>query len=487
MNIILKAFGGPVHSRLVGIALQGKHFDTCINITDDNQFPPPINAQEIVWMSAKLLREGRYPSVDWTKIDPVDEKLLMSMHDCEMRFLSMMERYALHGDMPYEKRKRIYLDHLRFWNHTLDHEQIGLYLLFHAPHQGYDYVIYELCRLKNIPTYHLEHCHCLPGYSMFADFERSGENFVNPLSTLREQCADQNSPIPLSPPFERFFQEQTTKDVPAQAAYIPPNHVTKKNLISKWGLKSLRLLMRKPKQFIRAFTSPSAWSRKLRQHHTARFYEQHIEAPDYSRPYIYFPLHAEPEESVSPRGGAFENQELIAQLLAACAPPDVHIYIKEHPSQEELCRSREFYQSLLDISSVSLLPRNTSTFELIRHSKAVATITGTAGFEALFREKPVLMFGHRFFQYAPGVHRIRTAEDCKRAMQSIFVFGEKPSKKDMRLFLKTVELETVPYISKPVTPEEIAVSNRQLLNVGSMMQKKITPLIESRHQSVGVQ
>jgi capsule polysaccharide modification protein KpsS len=70
---------------------------------------------------------------------------------------------------------------------------------------------------------------------------------------------------------------------------------------------------------------------------------------------------------------------------------------------------------------------------------AVATISGTAGWEALFLQKPVLLFGNFFYQYADGVYNIRTAKDCKDAIKRIIVSRKQPVLADMRLFLKAVE------------------------------------------------
>jgi hypothetical protein len=139
--------------------------------------------------------------------------------------------------------------------------------------------------------------------------------------------------------------------------------------------------------------------------------------------------------------GAFVEQQLMVQLLAAAAPPDVLIYVKEHPMQDKygvVGRSIAFYQELIDIPSVRLVPRNTSTYTLMEHSIALSTATGAAGWEALFRRKPYLMFGHHVYQYAPGVIPVDDLASCRRALE-MAVTGFAPEIPDLRLFLKAVE------------------------------------------------
>ena len=69
----------------------------------------------------------------------------------------------------------------------------------------------------------------------------------------------------------------------------------------------------------------------------------------------------------------------------------------------------------------------------------MATATGSVGFEALFRGKPVFMFGSRFYQYAEGVYRIHSVQDLQNALEDVFVQHVQPSLVDARLYLKAMD------------------------------------------------
>ncbi|APB34218.1 hypothetical protein GlitD10_1892 [Gloeomargarita lithophora Alchichica-D10] len=169
------------------------------------------------------------------------------------------------------------------------------------------------------------------------------------------------------------------------------------------------------------------------------FYNKKAVEPDLSSKYIYVALHFQPEATTMPLAGAFANQLLIVQLLAYCVPNDVLIYVKDHPSQDIRCRSIKFYQEIINIPNVRLIPRNYDTFTLTDHALAVATATGTVGWEALFKGKPVLMFGHYVYQYAPGVLQISTLEDCQKAIHKIIYENFKPDPHQLKLFLKALD------------------------------------------------
>lgn len=475
VNILLKAFDGPPYVPMIKAAFAGRTIGTCFFITNTPDPAPEVPAKNVVWMPANDLRTAKYPGVDWNAIPPIDASLIETMRECEATYLFMMERYARNGDIPLAERKRQYLAHLQYWNHMLDKEQIGLYLLNHIPHQCFDYVIYKLCKRKGIPTYHLERSYIVNGVFMVRDFERSAEQLAPVFDRLKKEYADPGKEIPLSESYETFFTAQTTNAKYDWLTQKPPVDLRRQNLVARWGKKLLDLLKRKPVRFLQTILSPDVWSRKMTQYRATRYYESLAKEPDLSVPYLYVPLHMQPEASTCPMAGVFASQELMIQLLAAHAPPGVRIYVKEHPLQTELCRSEEFYHGIGSIPSVTFVPRDSDTYALSQHAMAVAIPTGTAGFEALFRQTPVLMFGQRFFRYAPGVYFIRTGEDCKRAMKEIFEEKKRPSLRDLRLFLRAIEDCTVPYEGGPEKPGQPSKLDRARM-VGEMMRKELDPV-----------
>ena len=120
-------------------------------------------------------------------------------------------------------------------------------------------------------------------------------------------------------------------------------------------------------------------------------------------PYVYFPLHLQPELTTAAQGDVFADQLLAVEALSAWLPKECAIYLKENPKQTEKQRGPHFYQRLRALPNVRLLSRQENSAELIQNSLGVATITGTAGWEALFQGKPVLVFGAAWYREFPGV------------------------------------------------------------------------------------
>ncbi len=440
MNIILKAFDDYMSKHLVESCIEGLSLETCISIGDaPDQLPDLDEGVEHITLSAQALRAGQYPDVQWSDLKPLDEELIESMQHCEAVFLKMVGRYAIYRDMPYHERKRQYRRHLRYWNHMLEEKQIDLVLMKTIPHQCYDFVLWYLCKLKGIPTLYMSLFFAVDAFSVEESWEEVGKEIGEYTKQLQQQFPDSNVPVPLSPEFEEYFAMYAREQ--RKPWYMPKNHqhLWHQSFVAKWVKTAVRVIMRKPLYFLGSIISSEFWKRKWRHHKTRKLYDQLAETPDLSVPYIYVPLHMQPEATTCPMGGAYADQELIVELLDACIPDGVKIYVKEHPNQGELFRDVEFYNTMNAIPSVTLVPRTFNSFDLIEHAKAVAAATGTACFEGLFKGKPAMLFGHKYFQYAPGVHRIHSVEDCRRAVESIFQDKECPTLHDMRLFLKAIE------------------------------------------------
>ena len=139
--------------------------------------------------------------------------------------------------------------------------------------------------------------------------------------------------------------------------------------------------------------------RKLRN---LRGVEDLYDKYDTSKPFVFYPLHFEPELSVLLLAPFDTDQIVIVKRLAQSLPVGMHVYVKEHP-QMTLYRPRSFYKELKKIPNVKLLRPEISSFNIIRHSKLVAIITGAAGWEATLLGKPVITFGEVFYNALPSV------------------------------------------------------------------------------------
>ncbi|MFA6259751.1 MAG: hypothetical protein WCX29_04065 [Candidatus Peribacteraceae bacterium] len=412
--------------------------------------------------------------MNWAQITPIDEELIENMRGCEAVFMNMISRYAHSEEIPYEERKRRYFAHLQYWNHILATERIDLLLLNHVPHMAWDYVMYELCRHRGVRTLFLERCDIINAFIMPSDWETAGKELLEKYQILYAQFEGEEH-IPLSRQYELFYEDQTVRNVPPAGALLNPQ-LLQKNFLFRWCKKALKVFFTRPYKFFRSVLSPVFWIRKWNQHATLRYYDAVSEDPHLNTKYIYLPLHVQPEASTCPMSGAYTDQERMVELIAWHLPPDMQLYVKEHPSQGELFRSVEWYRRLQNIPAVKLIAKHVDSYQLMNNAIALATGTGSAAYEALFRGKPVLLFGHRFFQYAPGVFRIRTTADCKAAVQKVCEGDCGPSDREMRLFLKAIEEIACETYLGPLSERLSYALEEKIAIMGDYIAKKIREL-----------
>ena len=115
--------------------------------------------------------------------------------------------------------------------------------------------------------------------------------------------------------------------------------------------------------------------------------------------YIYYPLHSNPEYSTSIMGVMFQDQITVIEALAKSIPHDWVVYVKEHPGvMVSRIRPYKMYKRIMSLPNVQIAPVYEETNKIIQHSEMVAVVTGTAGWEAILRNKPVIHFVDVFYQ-----------------------------------------------------------------------------------------
>lgn len=470
-------------------------------------------------------------SVEWHTLPPLDEPLILSMRECEANFLAMTERHNTPDHLSYRERKDIYLRTVRYWHHALQRNTIDLCLFGVLPHISFDYVIYCLCKKMGIPTLMF-----LP--TVMPDVTFLVEDWQQPVPKLNNRYAElvrefhhtAASP-PLSQRLQTYMEMQCSRssertpfymldrdDPPPVIELAAPQTQTRRmtwfalyrfylsylaprlpwltSPRSRWFPLFTSYIRRKaalgiehPAQLLRQMIDPTVWLQAggnlfraadgiiAEQKHEAllwQYYEEHASPPDGSQPYVYLPLHFQPERTTLPMAGAFVDQQLIVQMVADALPPGVLLYVKEHPRQTSRGRDIMFYQYILDIPTIRLIPRTHDTFQLIEQALAVVTATGTAGWEALFQGKPVLTFGHNFYRMAPGVFPITTLESCKQALEAIYHQGAAPSLDELRLFLQAVDETAIyGYIDTLFTPITTLTPEENIRNVSEALSEKI--------------
>ncbi len=401
--------------------------------------------------------------------------------------LELMDRMELAGTFTNMERQRTYLWHLSYWLHVLEHLCPDVVIFHVPPHSPGELVLHSVCRKRGvqvrvlIPT-QLCSLHLITdSYDRLpAILERNYEQRLQSKNTELSPemkasvgvTASTEANIPWYIDKARAKEQKKHRakkrisdalargellDIPFQLepSKDPNNWLMQApKKVSKERQERLALPMRRVykrpgaplsdpvlSHFEYSYYLRWAYPRKITLENT---YKDLSINCDSSVPYVFFALHYQPERTTCPDGGRFNNQLLAAALIANALPDGWRLYIKEHPSQHyfhrngEQSRNIEFYKDLAALPNTSLVDMEQPTAEFVRNAKAVATVTGYVGWEALLRGTPVLVFGAAWYRICRGAYQINTAEDILNALAAISS-GEAHSVDDVIAFAGALE------------------------------------------------
>ena len=272
-----------------------------------------------------------------------------------------------------------------FYYWTLVEEKVNLIIWNTGPHVSGELVLYELAKILNIPTLILEQSIIPNHYFHYTEIYDYG-NFTTSVNTTEYS--------------KKTIIKKAEKDL-----FYMKSTFGKKNLLQKAKLRfspEYRLV----KEFAAKRTRLSSLTRYFYKKKYRQNREKFIpsQTPDLNKKFVYFPLHMQPEKTVDVWGGKFADQAYVVELLSAFIPDDWVIYIKENPKQGYMFRDESFFKRIKKIKNAAWVPNNTNTYELIKKSQFVTTVTGTVGWEAISGGKNVLTFGWGvWYKSLPGV------------------------------------------------------------------------------------
>lgn len=424
-----------------------------------------------------ILREyaarGIYDIDRWNPEDvvPLEDAVIQYMSQYSMEVMHQQRRFELYPDFriepDWDSHYTVYMHNLFFWYNYLKQKQITHVFLTAIPHEGYDCIIYYLCKYLRIPVQIVHSCFIPFRRYPLNDFKIDEPALKAEYSRLLEQYEHSNvEDIPLegktAEVFERWASLQPDQMKPWYMRVNPfirrlRQRFYETNIIRIWrgilgdayaehGISPafLKISLQKTPQLLRMI--PVAWKRwrfvrpvKKLSVRFREYYQSLAGEPVPGEEYIYFPLQYQPEATSNPMGGGMYADQIIPlNILSKSIPADMKIYVKTHPEQLSLMRTKDYYDEIARIPKVRLMKIETSTYELMKNAVAVASLTGTALWECQFFGVPALAFGYSVKNLAPLTYHVRTVEECKEALNKIALMPRRDVKKELKIYTKAL-------------------------------------------------
>ena len=128
-------------------------------------------------------------------------------------------------------------------------------------------------------------------------------------------------------------------------------------------------------------------------------------------PYVYFPLGVDMERNVLIDAPFYTNQIEIIRTVAKSLPINFKLVVKENPGQV----SREWrkiseYKEIIEIPNIIFIHPEYPSEELIRDSSLVISLAGSTPLEAVFYQKPAIVFGDVVYSLIPSIIKAEKLE-----------------------------------------------------------------------------
>lgn len=337
------------------------------------------------------------------------EELYNKVHQRLQTFVSVEERWEQTIE-PYNYVHKFNI-WLRYWYHYLNKEKINLIIFGIIPHSGIDYVLYLTAKAMNITTIV---CKAVVGTDRFI-----ATHSIEAYGTMDIKNYGAEVEVKLEKSFHKKLSYTKDYKQPNPIPIKPHNTVQIMNVLMR-KLSNFKLNYRRLNEKIISFLALFSYkviNMKLENDFYYKKKSVNCKMPNKTEKYVYFPLHLQPELNIECLGGIYDDQLLAVERLSALLPDYYKIYVKDYPKQSYYKRSDLFFRRLFSIDKVELVPYQADTYELMKHCQFVATITGTAGWEAISGGKNVLIFGYAWYRTLPGVFEYSDGFNINKILQ----------------------------------------------------------------------
>ena len=419
------------------------------------------------------IAQGNLKYWDISSDEPLDDNILAYMEPFLIEILTQQRRFEEYHEFQipfsYENHYEILMNNLKFWYGMLKIKKITHFFLTSVPHEGYDSIIYHLCKYLGIKVGMIYNATIPRRYYYLEDYTINDKYLECEYDKLTEKYKDSTvEQIHFEEDIEKIYGKWASLEPDKMRPYYAKGNPLFKryhirfgmtNIFETWKMilgphykefdykPSMRFVMSEirnigeyfraiPETYKRYLVGKPVWRRTLELN---RYYDKLAVHPDLKQKYIYFALHYQPEASSNPLGGReFADQRIAIALLAASVPEGYYIYVKSHPEQLAPLRSKAFYDEIAHMNRVRLVSMDTDTYALMKSAVAVSSLTGTAGWEAQFYGIPAILFGYSQKNTAPLTYHVRTIDECRQAVQDIITAPKKDVRKELKLLIKAI-------------------------------------------------
>lgn len=339
-----------------------------------------------------------------------------------------VEQYLHRELLDFNTMQFRYYQALAFWLDFFDKNEIDIVISAHIEHGAiWDTLVYDIAKKKGIPVF------------IFSVLSASKEEM---LTSVVDYLTQSNINIKsfgfrknnFETYFEKIFNHISSLKKSKESLFL--------KFKEKFPVQKKISIIENYKKFCSRAEDYTYWYNLYKDEKNEqlfylkkmkKIYEGLTSLPDSNDKYIYFSMHFEPESVLMVRS-IMNSQLILIKWLSEVLPSGWKIYVKEHPVQYSITgewnyylrtiqfyRNNEYYKTMRAIPNVKIIPLAVSDDEMLDGAKAVASVSGTVVLKAMYRKKPLILFGKgiNVFEKSSDVFVVDSKDTLKMSLEKI--------------------------------------------------------------------
>ena len=319
------------------------------------------------------------------------------------------------------------------------------------PYFHYDTIFYQLCVAKGIQVLDLDQSRFgnrsvisskNPSYNL-EKYENNGERKKSELEIKYEEFTDPNK-IRSFEDLQKYRKnnlafrkgtdyENTYKDfISAGLEYLFTNNKIINRNYKYFGRSKFKVLINYINDIFR---------RKRRERFIEKKFLKEFNKKD---KFVLFLLAVDFETSTLLDAAFYINQIEVAKNIVKSLPIEYRLLVKEHPaSGKRSWRKIDVYKELISTPNIIPIHHSANTEELIKKSSLVISLSGSTSLDAVFFEKPSIVFVDTDYSMIPEVRKIDKIENLSNTIHD--ALKTKVDQKNIEKYIQFIEKNSFDY------------------------------------------
>jgi len=399
-----------------------------------------VNFEKIWHYPNNFQDKKRKPDIEYLK--KIEEKYQINLWQIVYGDRHLLKETNRYYEFSRDEILLMFEQDCKFFEQILD-EADPDYLIITTTSDHHDHLLYEMCKKRNVKVLMLRTSRM--GFRSIIseeidemdEFEEEARGGYFPDSSLEklEELFDDHSLLKQYNKIKSNYKIPKSEKLKAFLGFLKTGNESNKQY-NNYGKTRLKIIL-----------NGTGFRNYQRKKKLKSFMEKNFLKKLDDTPFIYFPLHKEPERFLGIGAPYYSNQKQMIEYIAKSIPIGYKLFVRDHPSMLKTtmwARSIDYYREILELPNVEIIHSEFDVKKVFRKCSLVITINGTSSLEAAIRNKPSIVLVKTDFSDISSVQKLEKLEDLPKMIKEGIEMKVQPSEVSIamdKLYKNSIEID----------------------------------------------